>query len=543
MFNKTQNNQTMKSNIAYFIGLLLFIMAYSSCKKSEQLAEDPYAGGKEALGIRFLNELPKPTSGSIGSEMTFAVSGLLPYKDKLKCYMNETEAEVVEVTGKTIKIKLPEGSSSGGFTIVVDGQIFFGPQFTVSGKIGYDGTFKPAIGPNGNISQIMPLANGNMILVGSFNDYEKKASLKRPINNIVLINSDGDYLPSFASGLGSDGSLNTIARLTNGQYMIGGSLSSYNNRKSIGGLTRLNSNGSLDTTIVEVVNLTPLLPKNSFDTVAAFNGRVIGSVRKLFVYNNKSILIGNFTNYGEYFYERSTRDRKVIGYTPMDMLMRLESNGKLDESYNFNAATKTSYEKPNGSINDAFMEPDGKVILVGSFTRFQGTGVNRITRVDNNGMIDPTFQVGSGADGPIGTIRFNVTTQKYMVSGAFKTFNGKAANGMVMLKKDGSVDESFNMGTMEGGSISFSAQLSNGLVIVTGSFNKYNGVIRQGFMVLNPNGTLADGYNTTGVFQGIVNDIYETTSPQGFPAFIMAGFILKFDNRAVPNIIKVVYAP
>lgn len=533
----------MKSNIAYFIGLLLFIMGCSSCKKSAKLTEDPYAGGKEALGIRFLNELPKPTSGSIGSPMVFAVSGLLPYKDKLKCYMNDTEAEVMEVTSKTIKIKLPEGSSSGGFTIVVDGQIFFGPQFTVSGKIGYDGTFKPVIGPNSNVSQIMPLANGNMILVGAFTDYEKKASLKRPINNIVMINADGDYLPSFASGLGADASLYSIARLSTGQYMIGGSLSSYNNRKSIGGVTRLNSNGSLDTTIVEVVNLTPLQPKNSFDTVAAFNGRVLGSVRKVFVHNNKSILIGNFNNYGEYFYERSTRDRKVIGYTPMDMLMRLEANGKLDETYNFNPVTKTSYEKPNGGINDAFMEPDGKVILVGNFTRFQGTGVNRITRVDNNGIIDPTFQIGSGADGPIGNIRYNATTQKYMLSGVFKSFNGKPANGIVMLKKDGSVDDSFNMGTMEGGSISFAAQLSNGLVIVTGSFNKYNGIIRQGFMVLNAKGALAEGYNTTGVFQGIVSDIYETTSPQGFPAFIMAGLIFKFDNLQVPNIIKVVYEP
>lgn len=533
----------MKSNIGYFIGLFLFIMAFSSCKKETKLTEDPYAGGKESLGIRFLNELPKPTYGSVGSQMVFAVSGLLPYKDKVKCYMNDTEAEIIEVTDKTIKIRLPEGSSSGGFTLVVDGQIFFGPQFTVSGKIAYDATFKPVIGPNGNVNQVMPLANGNMILVGGFSDYEKKASLKKPINNIVMISADGDYLPSFASGLGADGSLNTIARLTTGQYMIGGTFSSYNNRKSIGGLTRLNSNGSLDSTIVEVVNLTPLQPKNSFDTVAAFNGRVTGSVRKLFVHNGKSILVGSFTNYGEYFYERSTRDRKVIGYTPMDMLMRLEANGKLDESYNFNPVTKTSYEKPNGGINDAFMEADGKVILVGSFTRFQGTGVNRIVRVDNNGMIDPTFQVGSGADGPVVNIRYNAVTQKYMVSGAFKNFNGKAANGVVMLKKDGSVDDSFNMGTMEGGSVTFSAQLSNGMVVVTGSFNKYNGVIRQGFMMLNSNGTLADGYNTTGVFQGIVNDFYETTSPQGFPAFIMAGFILKFDNRAVPNIIKVVYEP
>lgn len=541
MFNKTQNNQAMKSNIWYFIGLLLFAMTYLSCKKSTDLADDPYAGGKEALGIKMSNALPKPRYGNIGSEVVYQVSGLLPYKTKLTAYLNETEAEVLEVTDKTIKVRVPRGASSGGLTIVIDGQIFFGPEFVIFGDISLDITFKPTIGTSGSIGQIMPLTNGNMLLVGGFSDYEKKASLKQPINNIVLTNADGEYLSSLKSGKGASGSLTSIARLNNGQYMIGGSFTSYNDRKSIGGITRLNSDGSLDSTIVEVVNLTPLQPKNSYDTVAAFNGSVLGAVRKVFIHNDKSILIGSFSLYGEYFYERSTRDRKVIGYTNMDVLMRLGSDGKLDETYNFNPTTKTSYEKPNGSITDAFMQPDGKVILVGNFTRFQGTGVNRITRVDDNGMIDPTFQVGSGADAAIGSIRFNTTTQRYLVTGAFKTFNGKACNGIVMLKPDGSVDDTFNTGTMEGGSVSFAAQLSNGLVIVTGSFNKYNGVIRQGFMVLNSTGTLAEGYNTTGMFQGIVNDIYETTSPQGDPAFVMAGLFFKFDNLPVPNIIRVIY--
>lgn len=543
MFNKIQESQQKKRNTWFLLALLLVTTVYSSCKKPTELAEDPYAGGKEALGIRISNALPKPTSGTVGSQVVYTVSGLLPYKDKLKCYLNETEAEILEITDKTIKIKVPEGASTGGLTIVIDGQIFFGPEFRISGKMSYDATFKPVVGPNANISQIMPLANGNLLLVGGFTDYEKKASLKVPINSIVMTSPDGVYLSSLASGAGADGPLNCIARLGNGQYLVGGLFSSYNKRKSIGSITRLNSNGSLDTTIVEVVNLTPLEPKNSYDTVAAFNARVTGPVRKVFVHNNKSILVGSFSYYGEHFYERSTRASKVIGYTNMDMLLRLEANGKLDETYNYNPATKTSYEKPNGSITDAFMEADGKVILVGNFTSFQGKRANRITRVDNNGIIDPSFNVGSGADGGISNIRFNDATQKYIVSGAFQNFNGTSTNGLVMLNKDGSVVPSFKMGTLEGGSVSFSAQLSNGLIVVTGSFNKYNGTIRQGFMVLNSDGTLAAGYNTTGAFLGLVSDIYETSSPQGFPAFIMAGFILKFDNRPVPNLVKVMYMP
>lgn len=533
----------MKGRLWYFLGLILLTLSHSSCKKSGELANDPYAGGKEPLGIRILNALPKPSSGSAGTEVVWQVTGLMPYKDKVKFYMNDTEARIVEITDKTIKIVLPENVSSGGMTIVVDGQIFFGPTFSVSGKVNLDGTFNHNTGAFGGISQIMPLSNGNLMLVGSLGNFANAGTTKQPINGIVLTSPNGAYVPNPAFGFGAGGWLTSVARLPNGQFMVGGGLSSFNKRRSIGGLTRLNANGSLDTTIVEVVNLTPLEPKNSYDTVAAFNGSVLGSVKKVFAYNNKIITVGNFTNYGEYFYERSTRDNKVIGYTKMDMLLRMEANGKLDLSYNYNPATKSSYEGANGQINDALMEDDGRVILVGSFTRFQGANTNRITRIDNNGLVDPSFKTGTGADGPVIAIRYNAVTQKFLVSGTFKNFNGVPANGLVMLNKDGSVDQSFSIGQLEGGNIMFSAQLSNGLIIVSGSFNKYNGVVRQGFMFLKPDGSLAPGYNNTGAFQGIISDIYETTSPLGFPAVLMVGFISKFNNTPVNNMVKIVYIP
>ncbi len=544
MWNKTtKNNQMISSQKWYLLYVILLFVCGSSCKKAADLQEDPYAGGKAALGVRFSNDSPKPATGTGGAEVVYQVSGLLPFKDKITFYLNETAADIVEITDKTIKVKVPENASSGGATIVIDGQIFFGPAFTVTGKAGIDPTFKTVVGANRNINQIMPLANGNFIFVGGFTDFEKSASTKQPVNYIVSTTADGSYLSSLASGAGSGGPLTSIVRLPNGQFMVGGSFTSYNKRKSIGGITRLNANGSLDTTIIEVVNLTPLQPKNSYDTVAAFNGSVIGSVKKVFSYNNKIITVGSFTSYGEYFYERSTRDYKVIGYTRMNNLLRMEANGKLDSSYNFNPGTNMGYDGGNGEINDAFMQDDGKIILVGSFTRFQGATANYITRVDNNGVIDPAFQVGTGADGAITNIRYNAVTQKFMVSGAFKNFNGKPANGLVMLNKDGSLDQTFTLAQVDGGSVGFSAQLSNGLILVTGSFNKYNNIVRQGFMVLNSNGTLASGYNNTGIFQGVVSDIYETTSALGLPAVLMVGNISKFDNQTVGNIVRIILRP
>jgi hypothetical protein len=535
--------QLMKAWNPRILGLILLASCCFSCKKAADLGEDPYAGGKASLGIRFSNSLPKPVSGTAGTEVVYQITGLPTYKDKMEFYLNDTKAEVLEVTDKTVKIKVPEGASSGGVTIIIDGQIFFGPEFTVAGKAGIDPTFKSVMGTDYSINQIMPLANGNLILVGAFTDYENNASAKQPINSIVSISADGQYIPSLASGAGARGLLTSMTRMSNGQYMIGGLFSAYNKRKSIGGITRLNANGSLDSTIVELLNLTPLQPKNSFDTVARFNGAVSGVVRKVFNYNNKVITVGSFDSYYSHFYERSTRDNKVIGFTKMNMLLRMDANGKLDSTYNFNMATGTSYEAANGQITDALMQDDGKVILVGSFTRFQGANTNYITRVDDKGLIDPTFQAGAGADGPIGAIRYNASKGKYMVTGSFKSFNGKAADGVVMMNKDGSVDESFKLGTIEGGNVGFSAQLSNGLILLTGSFKKYNGTVRQGFMLLNPDGTLAKGYNNTGKFQGTIADIYETTSALGFPAVLMVGTINKFDNKTVGNLVRFILRP
>lgn len=540
LYKINKKNQMMDTKKWYFLCMMLLV-GFFSCKKSNDLQVDPYAGGKEPLGIRFSNSLPKPASGGSGIDVVYQITGLLPYKDKMKCYLNETEATISEVTDKTVKLTVPVGASSGGLTIVIDGQIFFGPAFTVSGKTGIDPTFKTLIGTNSVINQIMPLNNGNMMLMGSFTDYEKSTSKKFPISGIVLTSPDGQYIPTAAFGTGAGGGLTSMVKLANGQYMVGGTFSTFNNRKSIGNITRLNANGSLDSTIVEVVNLTPLQPKNSFDTVAAFNGALFGPVSKVFTYDNKVIVVGGFAGYYEHFYERSTRDTKVIGTTPMESLVRMEPSGALDLTYNYNLATKSSYERPNGYFYDAAMQSDGKVIIAGQFTKFQGIGANYIVRVDNNGRVDPSFQ--GVADGAITRIRYNATTGKYLLCGSFKTFNGKPANGLALMNSNGTIDETFSLGKLEGGGIGFAAQLSDGKILVCGSFTRYNETVRQGFMVLNANGSLAEGYNNTGMFSGIVNDIYETTSPLGFPAVVMVGAISKFDNKAVGNIVRFVLRP
>lgn len=521
----------------HFLFVLMFAAAgFTACKKTEPLPPDPYAGGKEALGIRFLT-----TAAVIdGNSMTFSATGLVPYKDKVHLLINNVEATITAVTANSVTVTVPNNLSSGPAVIIVDDQIFFGPMVNIAGKTEVDATFS-SLGANSTISQVLPLPNGNLMMVGSFSNYAQAASEKQPINGIVLTNQNGTYLSTLSAGEGANGSITSIARLSSGQFMIGGWFTSFNDRKGISGVTRLNANGSLDTTRVEVVNLTPLIPNNSYDTVARFNGGISGIASKLFIHNDQIIVQGNFNNYAEHFYERSTRDRKVVGYTKINNVLRMSLEGKMDSTYNFDKAAGTPLEAGNGSVYDAAIQPDGKLIMVGSFTRYQAQTANYILRLDNNGRVDLSFT--AAANGPVHSVRYNATSGKYMLAGAFTTYNGMPVNGLARINADGSLDPSFTALNMAGGFPTFAAQLSGGKIIVSGSFTSYNNIIRQGFMILNADGTLAEGYNNTGRFVGSISDIYERTNSLGYPTVIIAGFISTFDARPVNNIVRIVLKP
>lgn len=521
------------------LGVLLFMLSvvHFSCKK-DILQEDPYAGGMESLGIKFNNEDPDPNSGIPGTQVTFKVKGLLGYKDKFEFLINETKAEILGLTDSTLTVKVPEQASSGGTTVVLQGQSFFGPKFTVEGKVNIDPTFKVANGTNGPIMDAINTTDGGYIMVGLFRDFENQ-SATTPVNSIFSMSRDGAIQTSLKFGEGANGLIYSINRLSNGQFMIGGLFNNFHKRIGLNSITRLNVDGSLDSTIVEVVNTSVDNPLMGVDTVAKFNGGVYGVITKTFVRDNKTTAIGSFDNYVNYYYFRSTRELKIPDVTKMNTVVRFNEDGSLDKTFNYNEATKQSYAGANGFLNSGIMLSDGKIIGVGSFTTFNGVRANRIVRLNTDGSVDESFAVGTGADDVVNSITQNAVTKKIMITGAFKNFNGKAAEGVVMLNEDGSVDSQFKLGSLIGGLPSYATQLNNGKVIISGAFDKYNNVVRQGFMVLNADGSLASGYNNTGAFQGVISKIIETTTALGTPGLLIIGNFYKFNNTRVGNIVRV----
>jgi hypothetical protein len=153
----------------------------------------------------------------------------------------------------------------------------------------------------------------------------------------------------------------------------------------------------------------------------------------------------------------------------------------------------------NGFVSSSYMQADGKLIVVGSFNKFDELPARPDCPLNLNGTVDPVFNSGAGADQAIGSITYNPLNRKYLITGSFTSYNGVPAKGIALLNEDGSIDQSFvSKGFASDGGATFAKQLSNGMIVVSGVFSTYNGIRRSGFMVLTPTGDLARGYNAIG---------------------------------------------
>ncbi|WP_316842248.1 DUF5008 domain-containing protein [Pedobacter gandavensis] len=552
----------MLTNIKYkpLIALvLLCTILTASCKKQQGIVDDPYAGGKKIAPFAFISKNTNPDIVVAGTVLNLKVRGLESLKGDFKLYVNEVEAELKNYTDTTIQFSIPLTASTGSVWITSKGESFFGPIIKVGGKVSVDANFKiingaaalPGEGAAA-VFDIEKLPSGRFWLGGSFSNFEQKGTAALPIGGIVQIDANGAYLTTDINfgkaALGAAKTIYSISRISEGnqagKFIIAGSFNGYNinraNRLTLNNIARLNANGRLDTIVTkEIINPKPQEISKNADTVPAFNAGVDGPVRKAFIFGEQIYIVGNFQNFVRVYYPNSTYDEKVYDVTRMMQLVRVNEDGSMDSTFHYNKAIRQSAAGANGVILDAAMQTDGKLILAGSFTSFNGVTVNRIVRLNLDGSVDPSFKSGVGADGDIHSIRYNASTNKFTLSGNFSRFNGKPSSGVVLLNADGSNVDSFIGEQISGGMATFAAQLNNGKIIVAGSFNRYGNYLRQGFMILDTNGKLAVGYNNTGGFQGRIYDMVETVVGNDSQV-ILVGEINRFNSMLPKNVLRLI---
>jgi len=541
------NFHTWRNVLFALLALNLFVRCDNSVGG---ISEDPYAGGKEPLGIKLDNELPSPESGIPGTEVTFKATGLLnwcnPDSDRydFDFYINNEKVEILTATDSSIIVRIPQAISSGISEIQLQDQVFFGPRFTVEGNVSIDSYYGLQTGTNGSIYDCLSHSNGGQFLVGDFYSVENSyMEDDKYYDGIVLITSEGSIVTSTSlyntDGVGLSGTLMSINRFSDGKMLVSGLFSSYGD-KSANSIALIDSAASINTKVVDLLNNTGNADYDTA-TVSSFNGGVLEdeTILKSFVTSDDQVIaVGNMTTYKSADYDNSTYSQTQYNYTKVHSIMRMDENGKLDSTYHLG----TDATGASGTINDACIDEDDGVIVVGDFNSFDGKNANGIVRINANGNVDMGFlsNIETGANGRVSLIRYNKNFRKAMIVGNFTEFNGKTCKGVAMINADGSMDSRFELKELAGGNANFSCLLNTDKVIVSGTFDEYDGVRRSGFLILNANGDVEQDFNVPGTFAGQIYKVVETSSAEGFYALLLMGNITRFDDQKVGNIVRVV---
>ncbi|MCX7562117.1 hypothetical protein OS176_00940 [Xanthomonadaceae bacterium XH05] len=139
----------------------------------------------------------------------------------------------------------------------------------------------------------------------------------------------------------------------------------------------------------------------------------------------------------------------------------------------------------NAAVNVVVAQPDGKLIVGGQFTTWNGQALGSLGRLIPDGSRDAAF-----APDIVGEV-YSVALQpdgKVLAAGAFTQVAGVAQAGLARLDADGSLDASFM--PVVNGPVHVVAAQADGGVLVGGDFSQVNGVARANLARLHPDGTL-----------------------------------------------------
>lgn len=426
-----------------------------------------------------------------------------------------------------------------------------------------DLTFSTGSGINGPVYALYLQDDGKILIGGSFTQFNGMAA-----KNLVRVNTNGGIDNGFITGTGCNNSVFSIDQQSNGQIIIGGDFTSYNNTPR-GKIARLNYDGTIDTAFQlggvganSLVTATVCVTGGKILVAGAFNyynghacGRIIclnydgsedvsfnagtgfnNTVQEMIVQpDGKLLLCGDFT-----LFNGITRNR----------ITRLHTDGSLDTAFDpgvgannrcnalftdqsgnvytggffttFNTYTRLRFArlKSDGSVDQTFFtesklngavlagvfQTGSKAVVAGSFTAYNGTATVRIARLDPQGNLDYSFNNGgAGANGIVRTICL-LPGDRLLIGGDFTTYNGITANRIALLNADGTLDNTFLSGTGFNNSVNSIVTDSSGKIYVAGSFTTYDNTTANRIVKLNTNGTRDNSFTGTG-FNNVVNKI------------------------------------
>lgn len=358
-----------------------------------------------------------------------------------------------------------------------DGKVVVAGDFSYYGGVHYrrtlarlnpDGTLDESyqhrpIGFDWDVFRMALQPDGKIIAVGGFGHFYDK---RRP--RIARLHPDGTLDETFGSGVvgaGFDLGPHSIAIQPDGKILVAGPFFSYGANLATH-TARLNPDGTLDPT---------------FD---------VGFKWENFVYTISLQPDGKIVAGGEFL---------AFDNVPRRGIARLNADGTLDTTFDPGSGF-------DGGWGVAFTElqPDGKILAVGSFTSFNGKPAHYIARLNSNGTLDETFSPPAGGPDDIVHTLTLQSDGKMLISGDFLQYSNRSQPRLARLNPDGSLDDTFQVGSGPDNVVTSIVVEPDGKIIIAGDFTMYNGTPVHRIARLHPNGLLDPTFDVGGGFNEIV---------------------------------------
>jgi uncharacterized delta-60 repeat protein len=377
--------------------------------------------------------------------------------------------------------------------IIVGGfNVYNGALVDFMARIDNNGTLDPfdniGKGSTNKVFSMDVLANGNIAVGGEFYHFDGENA-----NRLALLDSDGALVKSLQHQTGANNTVYALTLLPDGKMLVGGRFSHYNG-SFVGKLTKLNQDGSRD---------------NTFSIGEGFDDDVYGITVQT---DGKILVAGGFTTYNTESHRR---------------LVRLLPNGSLDPAFQIG----TGFNLP---VYETIAQPDGKILVAGFFTSFNGQPTGRIIRLNADGSRDNSFNIGTGFDN-YARVLHRLTDGRILVGGAFTAYQNQPFARIVRLLADGSVDPSFNPGAGFDSEVRRIIEMGDGKLVIGGYFNTFNNLTRRGIVRLLPDGAIDNSFEVGTGFSGQVLELQSDSRER----IVVVGSMTQYNGKSLANIARI----
>jgi uncharacterized delta-60 repeat protein/uncharacterized repeat protein (TIGR01451 family) len=357
-------------------------------------------------------------------------------------------------------------------------------------------------GPGGGntFSQISLLSSGKLLLTGQF-----ETAFNRFRGGIAVMNEDFTLDNSFNPKPGFKDEIEQVFVQPDGKIyatkeILDESTVNVYNDIIVKGLVRINSDGSLDTTFH--------IPDS-----------LLVSAEAVVVQPDAKVVVAGMTK----IYDGSNwvSNRNIVRFNP---------DGSLDQSFE-------TVELVANNLDKLLLQPDGKIIILGGFSLDNGNTYPCISRLNPNGTLDNSFNIGSGANNRI-TTGLITSSGKIIIGGDFTSYNGIPVQRLAAINPNGSLDLTFAFDGDIGGTVRALEKQADGKMYLTASNLGDNNNFAVEILRLNQDGSIDTSYYSDAL-DPFGSDVIFTLLPLPDGKLMVGGSIHEFGSESASGIVLV----